>query len=835
MATSIGVYARLRPVARRAEEGISVDSSGCSILVRNLEFQLDRIFDESASQEEVYEVVGRDRVAQIMKGFNVCLVAYGQTGSGKTHTMFGPDEVLANWRGAAAEQHGIALRAMSDLFEAAATVDAYAITCSYVEVYNDTCNDLLAPQKKPLPLRESPSGAPYVAGLTEEAVANVDYALSALSRGTTRRATAQMSMNARSSRSHAVFSLTLRGRAGSADGSTTSGKLVLVDLAGMESSKKSCAIEGASSAGPRREEAKHINTSLYALGTVIERLSAAGRDGASAGVLSHVPFRNSKLTRLLQECLHGNTAPAFVATLRAEAHNLEECMATLRFAQRAKAIPVVVRANVHTPPPDAESLRRELKAVTRELTDAKATIERLQREVGAANSSRRRAAEADDADDARESALLAGRLQLGMLSEQMAALVEQSRDLAAPVAEARDACGVAGGGGFWPWEGAMTSTGSSSQVAQSERLAIPTCSADAAASEQASAQAIAQAAAQVRAAAVIEAQKAVEETKAQAAEELRTERARAAKVAKAAQAEAADALEKRAAESRAWREKAAAEAEKRSRAASKAASATAKAEEQTAAAMRERARADAAEERAAVEKARADAAEAAARIATEQVARASEPRQIVDEATPAAEAEITTMRAADTRSRHEPRRWSAASRDAPGAAEAANMEACDDADPFPVTSVASASAARRIHRSQERATRLPSPTAPSLSAHGGGGLQLNRPDLIERLYPDMPPRPTYAPHYPGLPPRPTNMHATPNEAAHHTGSSASSATFTPRTAAVVETSRKEAQLIQQLGFIFPALPEVELRAALERFEWSLDAAACELIDVVGLD
>jgi hypothetical protein len=407
-------------VAKRAEEGIEMDPGGCSILVRNLEFTLDRIFDERASQEEVYEVVGRDRVAQVVKGFNVCLVAYGQTGSGKTHTMFGPEEVLTNWRGAPADQHGIALRAMSDLFEAAAA-DAYTITCSYVEVYNDTCIDLLAREKKALPLRELPSGTPFVAGLTEEEVASVDSALLALSRGTARRATAQMSMNARSSRSHAVFSLALRGSAGATDGSTTSGKLVLVDLAGMESSKKSSSVEGASSAGPRREEAKHINTSLYALGTVIERLSVASREGDGA-ILSHVPFRNSKLTRLLQECLHGNTAPAFIATLRAEPQNLEECMATLRFAQRAKAVPVVVRANVKAAPLDSEALQKELKAVTRELGEAKALIERLQREAHEVHGPRRPVAGTDASDDARESALLMGRLQLGQLAESLVRL-----------------------------------------------------------------------------------------------------------------------------------------------------------------------------------------------------------------------------------------------------------------------------------------------------------------------------------------------------------------------------------------------------------------------------
>ncbi len=871
--TSIGVYARLRPVARRTDEGCSVDPGGCSILIRNLEFQLDRIFDEQASQEEVYEVVGRDRVAQVTKGFNVCLVAYGQTGSGKTHTMFGPEEVLANWRGAAADQHGIALRAMSELFEAAS--DAYTITCSYVEVYNDTCNDLLAPQKKTLPLRESPSGAPYVAGVTEEAVANVDYALSALSRGTARRATAQMSMNARSSRSHAVFSLALRGSGGATDGSMMSGKLVLVDLAGMESSKKSSSVEGASSAGPRREEAKHINTSLYALGTVIERLSAANRaaDANSAGGgggtatsgLSHVPFRNSKLTRLLQECLHGNTAPAFIATLRAEPQNLEECMATLRFAQRAKAVPVVVRANVQAAPPDAEALKRELVAVTRELGEAKVQIERLQREMHAG---RRHAAGAADADDARESALLAGRLQLGQLAEQMAALVEQSRETHEPLgaAAAGAAASADGGSGWWPWSAATAGTveppqaltrgaagggpaggGPASGGAAQAPPAGSAGSTEQAAQSTSTAQAKAiAAAAQARAAEVMQAQKAVEETKAQAAEALRAERVRAAKVVKAAQAEAAQALEKRAAESREWREKAAAEAEKRNKAASKAASAVARAEEQAAAAERERARADAAEQRAAAEKARADTAEAVAKAAAERVARADAERErsatvaaaeaaaavkaaTAAEAASAAEA-AEAAEAVDAFVAAEAARAAVASNDASEASRgrAATSDCAgqpaDDTDPFPAL-VASASAARRIQRSQERATRLPSPTAPlptvpSPPGHGDGRLMLSRPDLIQRLYSSTPPVPAHA----------TATMTAPDR----NGPSAASESFTPRTAAVVEASRKEALLIQQLSFIFPALPEVELRAALERFEWSVDAAACELIDVVGL-
>ena len=121
--------------------------------------------------------------------------------------------------------------------------------------------------------------------------------MDALKRGGARRTTAQMSMNARSSRSHAIFTLALQG-ASDAKGTTAHGRLVLVDLAGMESSKKSFSVEGASAHGLRREEARHINTSLYALGTVIERLSASNRASSALSGEGHVPFRNSKLVRL---------------------------------------------------------------------------------------------------------------------------------------------------------------------------------------------------------------------------------------------------------------------------------------------------------------------------------------------------------------------------------------------------------------------------------------------------------------------------------------------------------------------------------------------------------
>ena len=143
-----------------------------------------------------------------------------------------------------------------------------------------------------------------------------------------------MKMNERSSRGHALITISVREVSG--DGAGRVGKLTLVDLAGMESSKKSYAIEGASKDPVRQEEVRHINQSLWALGTVIERLSSSGPGG-------HIPYRDSKLTRMLQLSLVGGGKMAFIATLRNELLNLDESVGTLRFAQRCKAIRVVVK------------------------------------------------------------------------------------------------------------------------------------------------------------------------------------------------------------------------------------------------------------------------------------------------------------------------------------------------------------------------------------------------------------------------------------------------------------------------------------------------------------
>ena len=382
---SVGVFARFRPGADAPRDKSIVVrkrfGTQQDVQVRNPEFTLDYIFDTDASQDEVYEIVAEQRVARVVQGYNVCLLAYGQTGSGKTHTIYGPDKVLDDWEGSNSDNIGLAPRAVRDFFEDLAKRPAessFIVSVSYTEVYNDNVNDLLSGRKN-LPLRETSEQRVKVDGLSSEVVTSPQEVMACLARGNASRVTAAMKMNARSSRSHAIFSLSLNDLGG--EGAET-GKLCLVDLAGMESSKKSYSVAGASSKPQRREEAKNINTSLYALGSVIERLSIATRVGGGG---AHVPYRDAKLTRLLQESLGGSACSAIVVTLRTESENLDETIGTLRFAQRAKAVPVVVKP-MENQRRNADALASELASVREELYTARRMVERLQSQLGEINS-----------------------------------------------------------------------------------------------------------------------------------------------------------------------------------------------------------------------------------------------------------------------------------------------------------------------------------------------------------------------------------------------------------------------------------------------------------------
>ncbi|XP_027416230.1 kinesin-like protein KIFC2 isoform X3 [Bos indicus x Bos taurus] len=250
-------------------------------------FRLDWVFPPHASQEEVFREL-ESAVLSCLGGYSVCIFTYGQTGTGKTYSMEGPPE-----------DPGIAPRALQSLFQEMGTGGQHRVTLSMVEIYNEAVRDLLAPgPPQRLAVRQGPAGQGgiQVAGLTHWDVPNLESLHQMLSLGRSNRATAATAMNQRSSRSHALVTLTLR-TASPSRGPGTAGTLHLVDLAGSERAWK------AGTAGTSQEdrdgaqrlrEARTINRSLLALGGVMAALRARR---------PHVPFRDSQLTRLLQPAL----------------------------------------------------------------------------------------------------------------------------------------------------------------------------------------------------------------------------------------------------------------------------------------------------------------------------------------------------------------------------------------------------------------------------------------------------------------------------------------------------------------------------------------------------
>ena len=267
---AIAVAVRLRPSASAA---VGVADGG-AVEVGGRQFRFASSVVGGSDQALAYGAIAAPLVDGLQQGFSCCLLAYGQTGSGKTHTMFGPEGVIANFEASDVEEHGIVPRACALLFGSlAAGGSDVLVQASYLEVYNDKLNDLLSGERG-LQMREGGAKGVTVDGLSSEMVSSADEVMDLLARGNARRVVAKMSMNPRSSRGHAIFTLYVREIRG-AMGSEMNTKLHLVDLAGMESSKKSVNVEGASSNPTRREEAKNINQSLCALGSVIARLSAS--------------------------------------------------------------------------------------------------------------------------------------------------------------------------------------------------------------------------------------------------------------------------------------------------------------------------------------------------------------------------------------------------------------------------------------------------------------------------------------------------------------------------------------------------------------------------------
>ncbi|CAG2056586.1 unnamed protein product [Timema podura] len=279
---------------------------------------------------DVYKTVLNPLIDEVLAGYNCTVFAYGQTGTGKTFTMEGErtNDPAIPWD--ADPLSGLIPRSLSHLFDELRRLQAeFTVRVSYLEMYNEELIDLLSTSNDPskIKLYEDPlkKGSVIVSGLEEVTVHTKNEIYNIMEKGSMKRQTASTLMNAQSSRSHTVFSITVHIKENSMDGEELlkTGKLNLVDLAGSENIGRSGA------ENKRAREAGNINQSLLTLGRVITSLVER---------TPHIPYRESKLTRLLQESLGGRTKTSIIATVSPAAINLEETLSTLEYAHRARNI-----------------------------------------------------------------------------------------------------------------------------------------------------------------------------------------------------------------------------------------------------------------------------------------------------------------------------------------------------------------------------------------------------------------------------------------------------------------------------------------------------------------
>ncbi|KAF7150475.1 hypothetical protein RHSIM_Rhsim02G0144000 [Rhododendron simsii] len=323
----IHVTVRTRPLSPEDDKTSPWRISGNSIsnLIHSSKFEFDRIFGETCKTQEVYEARTKNIVAAAVCGFNGTVFAYGQTNSGKTHTM----------RGSTAEP-GVIPRAVHDLFGLIQedTDRGFLLRMSYMEIYNEEINDLLAPERRKLQIHENLERGIFVAGLKEEIVASPEKVLELMEFGESQRHIGETKMNLYSSRSHTIFRMIIESRnrcededVGSSCDAVRVSVLNLVDLAGSARAAKTGA------EGVRLKEGSHINRSLMTLGTVIKKLSeGAGSQGG------HVPYWDSKLTRILQPALGGNANIAIICNITLAQIHADETKNSLKFARRALSV-----------------------------------------------------------------------------------------------------------------------------------------------------------------------------------------------------------------------------------------------------------------------------------------------------------------------------------------------------------------------------------------------------------------------------------------------------------------------------------------------------------------
>ncbi|CAO3657520.1 unnamed protein product [Mucor hiemalis] len=356
---NIKVVCRFRPQnsLENREGGVpilSIDDEGTNLQLKGEatnNFAFDKVFGMNTPQKNVFEysiksiVMVRIELTYVTAGYNGTVFAYGQTGSGKTFTMMGADIDDENTK-------GIIPRIIEQIFtsinDAPSNIE-FTVKVSYMEIYMEKVRDLFNPSSDNLAIHEDKTRGVYVKDLYEIYVSNKDEVYQAMKNGSSNRVVAYTNMNAESSRSHSIVVITITQK-NLDTGAAKSGKLYLVDLAGSEKVGKT----GAS--GQTLEEAKKINKSLTALGMVINSLT----DGKS----SHIPYRDSKLTRILQESLGGNSRTTLIINCSPSSYNEAETISTLRFGMRAKSIKNKAKVNADLSPAELKALLKKVKSET---------------------------------------------------------------------------------------------------------------------------------------------------------------------------------------------------------------------------------------------------------------------------------------------------------------------------------------------------------------------------------------------------------------------------------------------------------------------------------------